>query len=130
MARQTHVDGVAGIVEGVGTFVYEDDVGIAFDMGLDYAKSSPVVHRHRSLVGGQTLLEFYAFGLGFRLQGGNPCRIGAHFARLQGGEDCVERESEVSHHGGGDGHVHVDFLRSHVELDKLHGGIPLAASER
>ena len=130
MARQTHVDGVAGVVEGIGALVYEDDVGIGLKDGFDYAQSGPVVHGHYVLGIGQTVGELDGFDLCLGLQRGYPLRVGFHGLAFEAGEDGVERQAHVAYDRSGGGHVDVHLLGLDVKVYELDIGIPFAVAER
>lgn len=129
MAWELHVDGVACIVESVGSFVDKDYVGIGLKYGFDGIQCAPMIH---GLFGGgfrQACREFSILLPGLGLQGCEPLPVGLRLLALHFRQKGIEGFGKIAHYRGCYRDIYVYFRRLHVHLDKFHLRIPFAAPE-
>ena len=128
MTRQHHVDGVARVVERIGTLVHKHDIGIGCKHLSDGTQRAPVGHRHG--LRHESLGKLCILGLRRTLLRGDPIGIHRHFVGWQRGKHRVDRRLDVAHHGSCYSTVYVNLLGVDVNLDELAVGIPLAVTSR
>ncbi len=129
VARESHVDCIACIIERIGAFIHKYYIGIGGHYRLDGAQSRPVIHRLCRSIFRETCEELRVLLLGLSLKTRSPSGV---YRNLFGerGKNSVERACKVTHHRCRNRTVNVDFLGVNIELHKLCVGTPLAMAAR
>ena len=121
-AWMIHIHDIAGIVEGIGSFVHQVDVLIVLQHIANHLQGIEIVHGLGRCF--ELGLHLGCIGLLHGVDAVHPCLATVDIERFHLTEHQVERGTDIAHYRSFDFAVAVHLIGTDVQLNELDIGIP------